>query len=177
MAEEDLVAIPEILDGVGYRSRLECRWKIFFASLGIEVEYEPHPVRVAGRNRWVDFWMVRQQIYAEIKPWGVPIDDVLATAIAEERRAPLCWISGLPRWGEYSISLANFGGLKTVEGLCWGLGRRDKSRLWLTDATLENRFALPVTRDSEGDVPRVTCARLREAYRAAMGWRFDEVER
>lgn len=172
LAEEDIQAIPEILFGVGFRSRLEARFAIFFTALGVEWEYERAPVHIAGRPRWPDYWLPTQQVWAEIKPEGVPPDQAMAAACAEETGCSLLWISGSPRWGSYSISLCDFGGVDVVSGLVFALGRRDKERLWITSVDLRHRFALPTSRDGEGDVPRTRCARLTEASRRAMTWQF-----
>lgn len=173
LAEEDLVAIPSTYRGASAKSRLEVRWMIFLDSLGIPWEYE-RCVWIDGRRRYPDLWLSEQQVWCEIKPAHTPVNLDRSLAIAEATGSPTLWISGPPRFGGYFVSLCDWGGLDVLGGLQFALGRRDKSALWLAAPDLSACLPLPPREFRMGDdVPRTKCERLKQAYLAAMSWRFD----
>jgi hypothetical protein len=174
LAEEDLQAIPSTYR-VPMRSRLECRWAVWLDVVGVPWEYEPAPIRLDGRNRWPDFWLPREGVWLEIKPAWTPINVHMALSVEEQTGSKLFWVAGPPRFGDYRVSLCDFGGLDVVEGLCFGLGRRDKTQLWLAAPDLSVCFPLPPREMRLGDdVPRLGCERLKQAYLLAMSWQFEE---
>jgi hypothetical protein len=58
-------------NGIVFRSQLEARWAVFFDSLGIEYDYEPHSYEVGTGGRYVqykpDFFLPGLSKYIEIK--------------------------------------------------------------------------------------------------------------
>jgi hypothetical protein len=177
LAEEDLAAIPTFYR-VRMRSRLEARWAVWFDALGIRWQYERAPVWLRGHGRWPDFWLEKEQVWVEIKPAGVAMDEEMALAVHEQTGSPLLWVSGPPLRNAYEVSLLDFGGAEVVEGLRFALGRRDLGDLWLCDVGQEVAFPLPIRNLRAGDDwPLAHCHALRQAYRTAMRWRFEEAER
>lgn len=54
--------------GYKFRSRLEARWAVFFAALGIPFEYEPEGFDIDGQRYLPDFYLPNQLTWVEIKP-------------------------------------------------------------------------------------------------------------
>lgn len=179
--EEDLVALPCKYRGVSLRSRLECRWIIWMDALGIAWEYEPRAVRVGGRPRWTDLWLPREEVWLEIKPEGVPPDEHLALALAEETGSPLLWLAGRPWPGDYTLTFFPRADLPPIKNLRWALGRRDHSEVWVCDpgAVLSLRLSPQLAGPLDWEAARALefplfhCETLRQAYLAATTYRFD----
>jgi hypothetical protein len=172
---DTLEAIPAVYRSARMRSRLEVRWAVWMDCLSIEWHYEHAPVQVHGRPRWPDFWLPAQEVWLEVKPAGTVPDEDLALGVAEVPGSPLIWLSGSPWPGDYSLSLFHFGGVGTGTGLRWALGRRDHSQLWVCDPGAVVAIPLPPREVlEEDDFPLFDCELLREAFRAASTWRFEE---
>jgi len=182
--DEELVAIETRLSGVLYRSRLEARWAIWFRELGIEVEYEAHGYRVAGRMRWPDFWSETLGCYIEVKPEGVEPDEALALGVAEASGEPLLWLSGNPRAHGHKVTWFPRADLPPVPNLRWALGRRTQE-LWLLGVAPPIAIRLspsldgPLTWETARGLewPRPDAGALKEAYRQASTYQFEDSER
>lgn len=61
-------ALPTVVDGVEYRSRLEARWATFFNAARIPFVYEPEGYDLNGIRYLPDFWLPEQKSFIEAKP-------------------------------------------------------------------------------------------------------------
>lgn len=76
-------AIETEFGGIAYRSRTEARWAIFFATLGIDVEYEAHHIRLSdGVGYLPDFYIPVFKAWFEVKAGN----DAIVTAEAAKAR-------------------------------------------------------------------------------------------
>lgn len=168
-------AVPVTYRGVQLRSTLEGRWCVCFDALGVPWQYEPAPVRQAGRNRWADFYLPAQRVWVEIKPAQTPPDEEMARAICDQTGRPLLWIAGSPRLDGYRATLLDYLGLGVVKGLQLALTRGGDGELWLCDRTEALAFPLPPRAPRlEDDWPAVGAAALKEAYSRARWERFGK---
>jgi hypothetical protein len=91
-------AKPTVFAGVRFRSRLEARWAVFFAALGVRWEYEPE---TPATNYQADFLLPRATcgpLWVEVKP---PLPG------QEERPVPIDqWPAGIVQKGWYELSPA-----------------------------------------------------------------------
>lgn len=53
-----------------FRSRLEARWAVVFESLLLPWEYEKEGFHLPSKDYLPDFWLPRQKIWVEVKPFG-----------------------------------------------------------------------------------------------------------
>lgn len=170
----EIDAVPTFYRGGVTRSRLEARWLIAFDSLGVRWQYEPRRFKSADESYLPDLYLPGCRAYVEIKPEGVEIDEGKALLVQEARGEPLLWISGFPHRDGYVVSIAGFGGLGTVTGLRFALGRPNHGELWLCDIEQVVAIPLPVREVlSEDYWPVQECHALREAYRAATCYQFE----
>jgi hypothetical protein len=105
-------AIETNVCGVYYRSRLEARWRIWFDSMGIPVNYEQVGFDVCGTRYLPDFEVPEWGWHIEIKPdhitrmeaarigrlfdtWGAHTEGALAV------------IRGVPAYGQYTMRLSD----------------------------------------------------------------------
>lgn len=59
--------IPTNYRGIIYRSRTEARWAVFFATLGVDAEYEPEGYVLDGIPYLPDFYVRDWDYFVEIK--------------------------------------------------------------------------------------------------------------
>ncbi|QIG74362.1 endonuclease I protein [Rhizobium phage RHph_N65] len=99
-------AIDTVYKGYRFRSRLEARWAVFFATLGVEWTYEAEGYELPSGWYLPDFFLPKHEIFVEVKPktFGTQHDGVLSRAAlysqssdADIRRAlDLANATGLP---------------------------------------------------------------------------------
>lgn len=53
-----------------FRSRLEARWAVVFETLMLPWEYEVEGFQLESKAYLPDFWLPRQKVWMEIKPFG-----------------------------------------------------------------------------------------------------------
>jgi len=68
--------------GVLYRSRLECRWKIFFDAVGVGAAYEPEVLNLGAFTYIPDFYLAPFGAWVEIK--GEIVNDREGLRIVEK---------------------------------------------------------------------------------------------
>jgi hypothetical protein len=180
---EDIDAIPVQYRGTRLRSVLEGKWCVFFDQVGITWEYEPGAVNVAGRNRYVDFWLPGLGCYLEVKPTRVPLDEAFTLALSEQRGSPVIWLSGSPWPGEYEITFFGCASDPPWTHLRWAVGRTNHAQIYLIDvgkarwirltpSTLPH--AWEAVTESMGHPPVFHCDALVRAYSRATSARFEE---
>ncbi len=89
-------AIPQLHNGIAYRSRTEARWAEFFSLTSIPFEYEPEGFDVGGEWYVPDFRLNRS-VYFEVK--GTSPNERerrLAQGLAELTNAPVVLAAGNP---------------------------------------------------------------------------------
>lgn len=85
-------------NGYRFRSRLEAKWAVYFDAIGLEYNYEPNGyVLPNGKCYLPDFYLPTVESYVEIKPNGIPkedlneaIDKLTDIAYFENKYALLC---------------------------------------------------------------------------------------
>lgn len=96
--------LPSWNRGVGFRSRLEARWSRFLDTMGIPWEYEPQGYNLGDDTRYLaDFWLPSLDVYAEVKPHGVPLDIAVAKcrALARGKGKRVVLLVGAPGENTY----------------------------------------------------------------------------
>lgn len=92
-----ITAIPQVLNGIRYRSRTEARWAYFFDLAGIEYEYESEGFDLDGIWYVPDFWLPKARVFFEIK--GPEIDaeaHAKASSLANQSHIPVAVTAGNP---------------------------------------------------------------------------------
>jgi hypothetical protein len=195
-------AIETTYAGHRFRSRLEARWAVFFDHLRIEWKYEPQGYVVgSGSDRTYhylpDFWLPRQDIWAEVKG---QVDErdvaVLSAAAHPEHGLPsrdggaltkddagadtlrLVVLSDIPRTFKFGIPLHTGLGWDhhlaklQMHLVAWGVndGGVAVPLCWPNPWTIlrPRELTYPRTLIAEGDFPEV-----KRAYQAAQGARFE----
>lgn len=180
---EDLDAIPVRYAGVSLRSTTEGRWAVFLDQIGVTWEYEPGAVNVAGRNRYVDFWLPGLGCYLEVKPEHTPLDEAFALALSEQRGSPVIWCSGSPWPGSYEISFYGRADQPPLTKLRWAVGRTDHAQvfllhvgraLWVRLTPSAVPLAWEAVTESMGLAPLFHCDALMRGYTRATSYRFEE---
>lgn len=88
-------SIPQVHDGILYRSRTEARWGEFFALAGVPFEYEPEGFDLDGEWYVPDFRV--GPIYFEVKGLEPTQREAgLAKVLASATKAPVIVASGNP---------------------------------------------------------------------------------
>jgi len=90
-------AIPQVLDGIKYRSRTEARWSRFFDLAGMDYEYESEGYMLEVGWYVPDFWLSESGVYFEVKgtlPNGREV--AVAQALARHRGVPVVVAMGNP---------------------------------------------------------------------------------
>lgn len=170
-AVEQIDAIPATFRGRPMRSRLEVRWAIFLESLGCSWFYEMERFEIGGYSYLPDFFLPGLG-WLEVKPAGHEPDHALYQQLAQHVSLPVLLACGPPRLGAYTVTLFR-ADLAPEHGMVFACGRRDCSELWL--ASLASGVAVCLSgRSSRSNWPTHTAHALKEAYRAAMGYRFEE---
>lgn len=114
----EIKAIETRYKGYRFRSRLEARWAVAFASLGIKWNYEPEGFDVCGRLYLPDFFLPDLDLYVEVK--------ANAEAAAEhdelfnnfsEHVGPIIVVVGVP--------FERFGRLYSLDTTCSSGGHAD----------------------------------------------------
>ena len=121
MAGSSIQPIETMYDGYRFRSRLEARWAVFFATLGIHYEYESEGYTLSDGTRYLpDYWLPQVSMFAEVKP-AVLGDDIVeigddamrkAIGLVEGTGHPLLILDGPPRitnyWGLWPDEIAGW---------------------------------------------------------------------
>ena len=70
-----LKAIETSYSGYRFRSRLEARWAVFFDALDMPYEYEKEGFKLPSGWFLPDFWLPEQNLWVEIKPYKLGLED------------------------------------------------------------------------------------------------------
>jgi hypothetical protein len=111
--EQTIQPIETLYGGRHYRSRLEARWAVFFDAVGVKYDYEPEGFDL-GQHRWYlpDFCLGR--VWVEIKPYTDKNNEFNPKLSALSKVSfPVLHVRGMPRPGDYAISLY-FDGERTT---------------------------------------------------------------
>ena len=71
----ELKAIETVFSGYKFRSRLEARWAVFFDALDMPYEYEKEGFELPSGWYLPDFWLPEQNLWVEIKPYKLGLED------------------------------------------------------------------------------------------------------
>lgn len=85
-----------------FRSRLECRWAIFFDHMGFVWNYEAEGYEMDGLKYLPDFWLPGVRMFAEVKPLIEKIEYRKVKALSKYSSRPVLLLVGLPDFQNYN---------------------------------------------------------------------------
>lgn len=90
-------------NGYLFRSRLEARWAVFFDVMRYDYEYEPEGFDLGPDGLYLpDFWLPQVEMYAEVKPTHLSIEEKRKCACLVESTERSCLLLiGPPDFKEY----------------------------------------------------------------------------
>lgn len=150
----DVEAIGTEYGGTTYRSRTEARWAIFFEALGVEAEYEAHPIRLStGAGYLPDFYIPAFRAWFEVKARNDAIvteEASKARQLAADRQGERVWLAiGPPSSDEPNIlTLDQWSSATPIEEILetpenryrFLEDRRDDGVYWLQADFIEGGF-------------------------------------
>lgn len=134
-------AIPQIVDGVWFRSRTEARWATFFRLAGVPYQYEPEGFQL-GTDWYVpDFLLPTCPAYVEVKPVEPDEREIrVARALAATSRVPVLMAIGNPCQEGRHLWVDVTGGLAR----CCIVAEYNAIGVWVTDRADGGEWAVPL---------------------------------